>query len=315
MFGQLVVGPPGCGKSTYCHGISQFYTAIEREHIIVNIDPANDNVPYTANIDISELITLQQAMDEHQLGPNGAMIFCLETLEANIDWLLNRLKGHESKYLLIDCPGQVELFTNHDALRNIVVKLQKLNFRLCVVNLLDAHYCVDPAKYVSMLMVSLRTMLHLESPQLNVLSKIDLMEQYGALHFRLDYYTQVQDLNYLLELLDNDLFAKRYKKLNGALCELVEEFGLVGFLTLAIEDKDSVLHVVRAVDKANGFVYGGLEDGNESIFEVADRWENWDRFNRELGEKYIKNSEMEHQDDPDIKDLAGYMGNIEEHEI
>ena len=38
----------------------------------------------------------------------------------------------------------------------------------------------------------------------------------------------------------------------------MEEFGLVQFMPLAIEDKDSVQAVIAAVDKATGFVFKGL---------------------------------------------------------
>jgi hypothetical protein len=49
------------------------------------------------------------------------------------------------------------------------------------VHLVDAHLCSDPGKYVSALLLSLSTMLHLELPHINVLSKIDLIESYGKL--------------------------------------------------------------------------------------------------------------------------------------
>ncbi|KAJ3000032.1 hypothetical protein HDV02_000984 [Globomyces sp. JEL0801] len=286
-FGQLVIGPPGCGKTTYCHGISQFYTAIERDHAIINLDPANDGIPYKPDIDISDLITLSDVMEEFSLGPNGGLIYCLEYLETNLDWLLEQLVKLKGKYLIFDLPGQVELFTNHMSLRNIILKLQSLDYRLCVIHLLDSHYCVDPSKYLSMLMVSLKSMLLLESPHVNVLSKIDLIESYGEL----EYYTQVQDLSFILDRLNQDTFTKKYQKLNASLCELVEDFGLVGFSTLCIQDKDSVLNLVRIIDKANGYIYGGLEEGNESIFQVAERWDIWDQYTKEVAEKYMKRPE------------------------
>jgi len=40
-----------------------------------------------------------------------------------------------------------------------------------------------------------------------------------------------------------------------AICSLIEDFGLVGFETLAVEDKDSMLHLTRAVDRATGYVF------------------------------------------------------------
>ena len=41
-FGQLVVGPPACGKTTYCNGVSQFMEQMGRQVAIVNLDFANE---------------------------------------------------------------------------------------------------------------------------------------------------------------------------------------------------------------------------------------------------------------------------------
>ena len=131
-FGEIVVGSPGSGKSTYCYGKHQLFTALNRPISIVNLDPANDNIPYPCAVDIASLITLQDAMSEHGLGPNGGMLFCMEYLEANYDWLEDRLEelGKEA-YVLFDLPGQVELSTNHNSLKRIIEKLGKSGFRVC----------------------------------------------------------------------------------------------------------------------------------------------------------------------------------------
>lgn len=49
----------------------------------------------------------QTVMDEFDLGPNGGMVYCLEYLEKNVDWLMERLEGLNKKYLIFDFPGQV----------------------------------------------------------------------------------------------------------------------------------------------------------------------------------------------------------------
>lgn len=56
--------------------------------------------------------------------------------------------------------------------------------QLAAVHLCDAHYVTDASKYISVLLLSLRTMLHLELPHVNVLSKVDLIKQYGDLGTR-----------------------------------------------------------------------------------------------------------------------------------
>ncbi|CAG8828444.1 9624_t:CDS:2, partial [Gigaspora rosea] len=66
--------------------------------------------------------------------------------------------------------------------------------------------------------------------------------------FNLDFYTEVQDLSYLLDHLDSDPFASKFKELNKALCGLIEDFSL---------DKNSVMNLVKVIDKANGYVYMG----------------------------------------------------------
>ncbi|KAJ1726159.1 hypothetical protein LPJ61_005379 [Coemansia biformis] len=54
------------------------------------------------------------------------------------------------------------------------------------------------------------------------------------------------------------------------MCGLVEDFSLVGFSTLCITDKRSVALLLKEVDKANGYIFGALTAGNESILLAAD---------------------------------------------
>jgi hypothetical protein len=70
-FGQVVIGPPGSGKTTYCAGMQQFMRAAGRKVAVVNLDPANDELPYDAAVDISELVALEEVMEHYRLGPNG----------------------------------------------------------------------------------------------------------------------------------------------------------------------------------------------------------------------------------------------------
>ncbi|ORZ14579.1 GPN-loop GTPase [Absidia repens] len=268
-FGQVVVGPPGSGKTTYCWGAYQFLTASGRKVAVVNLDPANDHIPYPCAINIADLITLEDTMNDLKLGPNGGIMFCVEYLLKNMDWLLEKLDELKDHYIIFDFPGQVELFTHHNAVKEILGILEKHEYRLVAAHLVDAHYCTDPAKYISVLLLSLKTMVQLELPHVNILSKVDLIESYGKLRFNLQYYTDVMDLSYLLESLNDDAFGSKFKKLNEALCDLIEDFALVGFYTLCVEDKTSMTKIQQVIDKAGGFVFGGLTEGNESIMTTA----------------------------------------------
>ncbi|KAJ5083419.1 hypothetical protein N7456_012846 [Penicillium angulare] len=273
-FAQLVIGPPGAGKSTYCNGMHQFLGAIGRKCSIVNLDPANDKTSYPCTVDVRDLVTLEEIMDEDHLGPNGATLYALEELEENYSWLEDGLKELGDDYVLFDCPGQVELFTHHSSLRNIFYRIQKLGYRLIVIHLVDSYTLTLPSMYISGLLLSLRTMLQLDLPHLNVLTKIDNLSNYNDLPFNLDYYTEVQDLSYLLPHLEAEssrLAHTKFGALNEAIISLVEEFGLVSYETLAVEDKKSMMNLLRAIDRASGYAFGPAEGANDTIWQVAIR--------------------------------------------
>ncbi len=104
--------------------------AIGRQCSVVNLDPANDHTNYPCALDIRTLVTLEEIMADDNLGPNGGVLYAIEELENNMDWLENGLKELDEDYILFDCPGQVELYTHHNSLRNIFLKLQKLGYRV-----------------------------------------------------------------------------------------------------------------------------------------------------------------------------------------
>ena len=71
-WGQVVIGPPGCGKTTYCAGMANLLELLGRKTIVVNLAPANESLPYTAAVDIAKVITEQQVELSH---PSNAVLF------------------------------------------------------------------------------------------------------------------------------------------------------------------------------------------------------------------------------------------------
>ena len=150
-----------------------------------------------------------------------------------------------------------------------------LNKQLVVMNLIDSYCLTQPSIYLSTLLLSLRAMLQMDLTHLNVLTKIDKISSYGPLPFNLDFYTEVQDLSYLLPHLESEgnsvLRSPKFSALNNAVVELVEDFGLVGFETLAVEDKKSMMTLLQAIDRAGGYAFGGAEGANDTVWQVAVR--------------------------------------------
>ncbi|KAH9891478.1 hypothetical protein F4778DRAFT_772975 [Xylariomycetidae sp. FL2044] len=311
-FAQLVLGSPGSGKSTYCDGMHQFMSAIGRECSVVNLDPANDQTNYPCALDIRNFISLEEIMSDDHLGPNGGVLYAFEELENNMEWLQNGLKDLDQSYILFDCPGQVELYTHHNSLRNIIFKLQKTGYRLVVVHLSDSFCLTQPSLYISNLILTLRAMLQMDLPHINVLTKIDKISSYDALPFNLDFYTEVQDLTYLLPYLDRESSVMRSDKfggLNQAIANLVENFSLVRYEVLAVENKKSMMHLLRVIDRAGGYVFGSAEGANDTVWQVAMRNESSMMDVQDIQERWVDAKEaydaVEKEEDEQIKRRVG----------
>lgn len=152
-----------------------------RPAVVVNLDPANESPPYSPGVDVQALISVGDAMEAYGLGPNGALLYCMEFLQANLDWLEEALAPHVAAgaYLIFDAPGQAELYTTHDSLPAVVGRLTRaLDLRLVALHLVDTHHCSDPAKFVSGALLALQAMVRLELPHINVLSKADQTQHF-----------------------------------------------------------------------------------------------------------------------------------------
>lgn len=297
-FGQIVIGPPGSGKSTYCNGCNQFFDAIGRHAKIINMDPANDKLPYPCEVDIRDFITLEEIMEERDLGPNGGLMYAIECVEKWISMFVLQIKclvKEKNTYLVFDCSGQVELFTHNSALARIFKMLEKqLSLRLCVVNLVDCIYISSPSQYVSVLLLALRSMLMMDLPHINVFSKIDMISTYGELPFKLDYYTEVQNLEYLQPHIENEksgFFGSKYGRLMVTISEMVSDFGLLVFEVLCVDDKQSMINLQAAIDKANGYIFGASEVGGDTVWAEATR-QGTNGIEYDIQERWIDNKKI-----------------------
>lgn len=100
-------------------------------------------------------------------------------------------------------------------------------------------------------------------PHVNVLSKADLLKQHSSkLDFNLDFYTEVLDLKYLLEALENTPGMSKYKKLNEAIVSMVEDYSLVSFQPLDVNRTESLVRLYKIIDKANGYAFSSNEEQN-----------------------------------------------------
>ncbi|XP_078039241.1 GPN-loop GTPase 3 [Augochlora pura] len=259
-YAQLVMGPAGSGKSTYCSAMQQHAANEGKVVEVVNLDPAAEFFDYEPLVDIRELIQLDDAMEDDELrfGPNGGLVFCMEYLLENSAWLEEKLGDVDDDYIIFDCPGQIELYTHMTVIRQLITVLQNLNFRMCGIFLVDSQFMIDGSKFLSGTMAALSVMINLEISHVNILSKMDLLSK-SALK-QLDKYLE-PDPHSLLTDMQQDSWNEKYRNLTEAIGRLIEDYSLVRFYPLNIKNEESIADIKLTID--NIIQYG--EDADVKI--------------------------------------------------
>ncbi|EXJ84322.1 GPN-loop GTPase 3 like [Capronia epimyces CBS 606.96] len=272
-FGCLVMGPAGAGKTTFCTAMIQHLQHSRRSCFYVNLDPAANEFAYQPDLDIRDLISLEDVMEEMLLGPNGGLIFCFEFLLQNLDFIANAIEPLSEEYLILfDLPGQIELYTHIPLLPELVKYLSRmgpLNINLCAAYLLEATFVVDKAKFFAGTLSAMSAMIMMELPHINILSKMDLVKDQvpkkelkrfvdpdanllddedtgrGAAEHTVD----VSDPREVDQVMSGDSF----KRLNRAVARLIDDFSMVSFLQLDVNDEESVGDILSYIDDAIQF--------------------------------------------------------------
>ncbi|XP_037121894.1 GPN-loop GTPase 3 [Syngnathus acus] len=246
-YAQMVMGPAGSGKSTYCARMIQHFEAMNRSVQVVNLDPAAEYFDYPVMADIRELIQVDDVMEDESLkfGPNGGLVFCMEYFVNNFDWLEEALGHVEDDYILFDCPGQIELYTHLPVMKQLVEQLQQWEFRVCGVFLVDSQFMVESFKFISGVMAALSAMVSLEIPQVNIMTKMDLLSPKAKKEIEQyldpDMYSMMSDNS-------DTIRSKKFKKLTKAICELIDDYSLVRFLPFDRTDDEGINIVLQHID-------------------------------------------------------------------
>lgn len=279
-YGQLVMGPAGSGKSTYCATMQRHGYDDKRLIKVVNLDPAAETFEYQPFVDIRDLIQLDDAMEDEELhyGPNGGLVFCIEYLLENSDWLRNQLYGvgdedeeqgadgveePDDDYILFDMPGQIELYTHLKAGQQLAKLLESWNFRLCSVFLVDSQFMIDGSKFLSGTMAALSVMVNMELPHVNILSKMDLLSKTSK--GQLDKYLEPDPQALLGEVTSESSWGRKYRKLSETIGLLIEDFSLVRFTPLNINDEENIADLLLMID--NTIQYGEEADVKTMDFD------------------------------------------------
>jgi len=168
-----VTGTAGSGKSLLTTKIYEYYTKNSAFAAILNLDPGVESLPYTCEIDVRDYVDIIAIMKQYDLGPNGALIMANDLIASKIDELQDEVNKTNPDYLIVDTPGQIELFAYRSSGPFFIQNLdgeEKVN-----IFLYDGSIITSPVNFVSIALLATSIKLRLNLPTVNVLTKTDLI--------------------------------------------------------------------------------------------------------------------------------------------
>ena len=185
------VGTAGSGKSTMVGAFKKWLDDNEIDSIIINLDPGAEKLPYVPDIDIREWINLEDVMSQCGLGPNGAQIAAADLMAVNIDKISSVLDTYDVDYVLIDTPGQLELFAFRESSQVVVKALGKE--RSLMVYLSAPTLYRSANGFVSTMTLASLVQFRMNMPIINLLSKADVLKE-NEIDRIIDWYNNPDSL-------------------------------------------------------------------------------------------------------------------------
>jgi GTPase SAR1 family protein len=178
MYFVYLIGTAGSGKTSMTKTFGDWIEDHEMSVCRVNLDPAVEVLPYPADVDVREYVNYKEILEEG-LGPNGALIKSVDMMLIHADKLRAEIEATESNYVLVDTPGQLELFAFRRSTLELFRRITR-NDKAVILYLIDPSLFVvegnvDPYSFVSALLLGVSIRARMRAPTIFVISKSDLL--------------------------------------------------------------------------------------------------------------------------------------------
>lgn len=171
----FVTGTAGSGKSLLTHALKNWYTEKGEDVIAVNLDPGVVNLPYEPDVDVRENIRLQEIMDSYGLGPNGALILAADMIATRLGEIQEEVDSCRAEYVVVDTPGQTELFAFRES-GEYIVRESHADSKVLLF-LMDPLLGNTPVNFLSLALLSASVGLRMNIPRISVLTKRDIAKE------------------------------------------------------------------------------------------------------------------------------------------
>jgi GTPase SAR1 family protein len=169
----FITGTAGSGKSLLTARLLQSYVDRKSFPISINLDPGVVNLPYEPDVDVRDYIDINTLMETYDLGPNGSLVMASDMIAMRLDEIQDEVNNLNPDYILIDTPGQIELFAFRASGPYFVSNFQSDN--KVTLFIYDGTLVSSPINFVSIGLLSSSVRLRLKIAQVNILTKRDLI--------------------------------------------------------------------------------------------------------------------------------------------
>lgn len=214
----FVAGTAGAGKSLLSSKIQEYYTANGAFTAILNLDPGVISLPYTPDIDIRDFVDIVSIMKQYNLGPNGALMMASDLIASKIDEIQKEADNVNPDYLIVDTPGQIELFAYRTSGPYFVNNFNA--DQKTTLFLYDGALVTTAINFVSMALLATSIKLRLGLPTINVLTKTDLIA---------DKISEILRWTTNIKVLENAISAESDGETYVLLSNILRSLNLSGF--------------------------------------------------------------------------------------
>jgi len=171
----MFIGPAGCGKSTLVYAYSSWLVKEFGASVFkVNLDTAAEYIPYEPDFDVSFYINAHRIAKEFGLGPNGALVKSMDMLAENTRIIEKAIGDANADFILVDTPGQMEVFIFRDVAPKIVEVFKRVANNVLALFILDAGVIKRVEDYVFTSIMSVALQARLGIDVVPVINKIDV---------------------------------------------------------------------------------------------------------------------------------------------
>ena len=165
----------GSGKTTLMQRLHAHLHEQRSPYYLINLDPAVLDTPFGANIDIKDTVNYHEVMKQYQLGPNGGILTALNLFATRFEQVMTLVEARAPslKYVVLDTPGQIEIFT-WSASGQIIAESLASSFPTVIVYVVDTPRSQNPVTFMSNMLYACSILYKMKLPLVLAFNKTDV---------------------------------------------------------------------------------------------------------------------------------------------